>query len=200
VESELLFRLLALLLLVMAFSISGYFRRQADREGGALDRSQGGRLLIVLRLVGLIIILPLLGYLANPEWVAWARLPLPEALRWVAGLVALSMVPVFYWIFSSIGQNISPTQATRAGHNLVTSGPYRYVRHPLYTAGLLFFLSLSVLTALWWLGLGLLLASPILLYRTPIEEAQLEQAFGEEYRRYRQRTGRYLPRLGVRRN
>ncbi len=196
---ELVFRVLTLALLVLAFSISGYYRRQADQQGGSLG-PQGGRLLIVLRLLGLVVILPLLGYLVNPRWVSWARLPLPDSVRWGAGLVALAMVPVFYWIFSTIGRNISPTQATREGHQLITTGPYRYVRHPLYSAGSLFFLSLSVFTAVWWLGLGLLLVSPALLFRTPIEEAQLLETFGDEYRQYMQRTGRYLPRLGLRRS
>ncbi len=190
------FRLVTLLLLIAAFGISAYFRRKADREAGELDKSEGQGLLVFLRLLALLILLPVLLYLIQPAWVAWARLPLPDWLRWTAAGVAAIMVPAFYWLFTSIGTNISPTQATRVGHRLVTAGPYRYIRHPLYTFGLIFFLALAVLTAVWTLAAGLLLVFPLLLWRTPREEARLIDEFGDDYRAYMRRTGRYLPRPG----
>lgn len=194
--NELAFRLVTLLLLTAAFGISAYFRRKADREAGALDKSEGQGLLIILRLLALLILLPVLLYLVQPAWVTWARLPLPDWLRWAAAGVAAIMVPAFYWLFTSIGTNISPTQATRVGHRLVTAGPYRFIRHPLYTFGLIFFLAIAVLTAVWILAAGLLLVFPVLMWRTPREEARLIEEFGDDYRAYMQGTGRYLPRPG----
>lgn len=61
------------------------------------------------------------------------------------------------------------------------AGPYRWARHPLYTAGTTFFVSLSVLA--------------MLLVRLPKEEGRLIERFGDEYREYMQRTGCFLPRL-----
>jgi protein-S-isoprenylcysteine O-methyltransferase Ste14 len=98
-------------------------------------------------------------------------------------------------VLSSIGTNISPSHATRAGHRLITHGPYRWVRHPLYSAGLLLCVSLTLLTALWTLGVGMLIPLAVLLWRTPLEEARLVATFGEEYRAYMRRTGRFFPRL-----
>jgi protein-S-isoprenylcysteine O-methyltransferase Ste14 len=194
-NTETIFRLIALLLLIAASTIGGYFRRKADREGGQMRSTEGQRLVVVLRLLGLIVILPLFGYLINPDWVAWARFPLPEWVRWVAVLVAVALIPVLYWIFASIGNNISPTQATRINHQLVTHGPYRWVRHPLYSAGFLMAVCLTLITALWWLAVAMLAPLTILFLRTAKEEANLIETFGDEYRQYMKRTGRFFPKL-----
>jgi protein-S-isoprenylcysteine O-methyltransferase Ste14 len=192
--TETVFRLLTACLLVAVCSISIYFRHQAERHGGQLNKSEGQPLIVGLRLLGLIALLPLLGYLFNPAWVEWARFSVPDWLRWLAALVAGSMVPAIYWLFATIGVNISPSQTTRQGHRLITSGPYRWIRHPLYTFGALFFSAFTLLTGLWWLGAGLALGFVILLWRTRREEAWLITTFGDEYRAYMARTGGYLPR------
>lgn len=194
--SELIFRLLTGLVFVTAFSISIYFRHKAERQGGRLNKAEGERLLVPLRLLGLVGLLPLFGYLVNPDWVAWARFDLPTWVRWVAGLVAMGMIPAIYAVVATIGNNISPTEATRTGHQLITSGPYRWIRHPLYTFGAIFILALTMLAALWWLGLVLLPGLLALLWRVRYEEANLIARFGDEYRVYMQQTGRFLPKLG----
>lgn len=194
-SNEQVFRLLTFLILASAVAISGYFRAKADRQGGQLNDRPGGRLVLALRLYGLGALLPLFAYLINPDWVTWARFPVSDGLRWLAALVAASLVPIVYWIFVSIGDNISPTAATRQGATLVTRGPYRWVRHPLYTTGASLILALTVLSAMWWLIVAALPALAVIVWRTPAEEARLIQAFGDDYRDYMRRTGRFLPRL-----
>jgi protein-S-isoprenylcysteine O-methyltransferase Ste14 len=194
-NEELVYRGLTLAILSLIFGISATFRRRADREGGALQGENGLRLVAVLRLLSLLVLLPLLGYLLNPAWVTWAQLDLPAWARWLGAAGGALAVPLATWVLSSIGTNISPSHATRAGHQLVTHGPYRWVRHPLYSAGLLLCVSLTLLTALWTLGVGMLIPLAVLLWRTPREEARLVETFGEEYRAYMRRTGRFFPRL-----
>ena len=194
-ETESIFRLITLFMLASVMAISVSFRRRAEREGGAMRTGEGQRLVIVLRLLGLIVLAPLLGYLINPGWVQWARFSPPEALRWLAAAGALALLPLFYWIFASIGNNISPTQATRRNHQLVIHGPYRWVRHPLYAGGVLLVAALTLLSGLWWLAVAMLPPLIILLWRTPIEEARLIETFGDAYRDYMRRTGRFWPSL-----
>jgi protein-S-isoprenylcysteine O-methyltransferase Ste14 len=194
--NELSFRLITALVIMVAFATSIYFRHKAERQGGQLQKNQGQRLLVPLRLLGVIGLLPLLGYIVNPDWVAWARFPLPVGVRWLAVVVALSCLPALYAVFSAIGNNISPTEATRRNHQLITHGPYRWIRHPLYTFGALWLLALAGVTTLWWLGLVLLPALLALGWRTRYEEANLLARFGDEYRAYMAQTGRFLPKLG----
>jgi len=194
-NSEIAFRVLTAVVLISAVSISAYFRHRAEKQGGRMRSAEGQGLVRALRLYGLIALLPLFGYLLNPDWVAWARWPLPEWLRWLGAVVALAVVPLVYWVVSTLGNNISPTQATRVNHQLITHGPYRWVRHPLYSVGTLALLALSLVTALWWIPVMATPALIALLLRTPQEEARLIETFGEAYRDYMRRTGRFIPRI-----
>jgi protein-S-isoprenylcysteine O-methyltransferase Ste14 len=99
------------------------------------------------------------------------------------------------WIFRTIGKNITSTVQTREQHELITGGPYRWVRHPLYTVGTSFFVSLSLLAANWFMGLASLSVLVMLLIRLPNEEEKLIERFGDEYRAYIERTGRLLPHI-----
>jgi protein-S-isoprenylcysteine O-methyltransferase Ste14 len=197
-SEELNFRLVTLGLLLCVGAIGGYFRHRAEREGGKLESTQGQGLVIYLRLLALVALIPLLLYVINPAWVAWARMLLPDWVRWAAADVALVMLPLIYWLYAAIGNNISPTQATREGHQLVTSGPYRYIRHPLYTFAGIYFMAIAFVSALWWVAVWLLVALAILVWRTGQEEANLIARFGDQYRDYMAHTGRFFPRLSSR--
>jgi protein-S-isoprenylcysteine O-methyltransferase Ste14 len=194
-QTEMVFRLTTLFVLVAAIAISVTFRHRAEREGGAMRTDEGKGLVRLLRLLGLFVLTPLIGYVIHPQWVTWARFDLPEGIRWLAAAVALGILPILFWIFSSIGNNISPTQTTRTQHQLVTHGPYRWVRHPLYSCGLLLMLALTLITGLWWLAVTMLPPLMILLWRTSAEEAYLVEAFGDDYRAYMRQTGRFWPRI-----
>ena len=85
-------------------------------------------------------------------------------------MVSLSLA---LWIFRTIGKNITSTVQTREQHELVTGGPYRWVRHTIYTVGTLFFVSLSLLAANWFMGLASLSVLVMLLIRLPKEQEKL---------------------------
>jgi hypothetical protein len=82
VNTELVFRLIAIVFIIVLFGINGYFRGRAERQAGTLRSREGGRAVVWVRLYALVAMFPLLGYLLNPAWMSWARLPLPD---WRAG-------------------------------------------------------------------------------------------------------------------
>jgi protein-S-isoprenylcysteine O-methyltransferase len=93
-----------------------------------------------------------------------------------------------------LGRYFTVDVSISAEHKLIDSGPYRYIRHPTYTGALLAFLGLGFCFGNW-LSI-LFMTVPIIaafLWRIRIEEHALNDALGEEYRAYTQRTKRLIP-------
>jgi protein-S-isoprenylcysteine O-methyltransferase Ste14 len=192
-----IFRSITAALLATAAAISGYHRHRAEQAGAdeISLQEEGLPTAVALRSSGLVLMLSVVAYLVNPRWMRWSSLDLPAPLRWSgAGLGAVSLA-LTLWIFRTIGKNITSTVETREEHELVTGGPYRWVRHPLYTVGTAFFVSLGIVAANWFMGLASLSVLVMLLIRLPKEEEKLIERFGDEYRAYIERTGRLLPRI-----
>ena len=198
--NENIFRILAAIILLTGMGISSYSRLKADRESGEkISRKVDGTFLMtIIRIGGLILWLSPFVYLINPAWMAWSKIGLPEWMRWFGVIIGVAAVIGVYWLFSSIGSGITPTSATRKEHQLVTKGPYRWVRHPLYTIGSSLFIAFGMMADNWFIMLLGILAFIAMASRTPKEEANLIEKFGDEYRQYMKRTGRYLPKLGGR--
>jgi protein-S-isoprenylcysteine O-methyltransferase Ste14 len=197
-SSESTFRALALTNLALCVPIGLYFRIRSQATRERLDRRQEGIVVMVgLRLVALLYFALFTAYLTNPAWVSWSSLALPSWLRWAGAPLGLVVVPpLLFWTFHSLGPNLTDTVVTRREHTLVTHGPYRWVRHPFYLVGMLWGLSLSLLTANWLLTLLGAAVMTMLFIRTKVEEAKLAQRFGDEYRAYTLRTGRFFPVFG----
>jgi protein-S-isoprenylcysteine O-methyltransferase Ste14 len=195
--NENIFRILAAAILFTGIGISSYFRRKADRESGeTISRKVDGTAFMnIVRIGGLLLWLSPLVYLINPTWMAWSKIGLPEWVRWTGVVVGVLCVFGIYWLFRSIGRGITPTSATRREHKLVTEGPYRWVRHPLYTIGSSMFIALGMMADNWFIMVLAILAFLAMASRTPKEEANLIEKFGDEYRQYMKRTGRYLPKF-----
>ena len=190
-----MFRWLALVVFAATFSVSAWQRSRAHREKAAIPRRRESPGLIVGRLV---VALPLFGsvltYLASPRLMAWASVDLPPWLRWMGAALGFATVPTAYWVLSTLGPNVSETVLTKERHELVTSGPYRWVRHPLYGTGIALFLSVGLMAANAFLLLWTVVALvSIRLIVVPREEAALVEAFGQEYQSYQSRTGSLLP-------
>jgi protein-S-isoprenylcysteine O-methyltransferase Ste14 len=192
-----IFRLLATILLLIGASISIYFRIRADREGGDKIslKEEGTAMMISLRVFGLAGWLGVLAYMLNPEWMAWSRVDLPDWARWLGvGLGALGDI-LSWWVFSNLGNNVTPTVVTRKKAQLVTSGPYRWIRHPLYVMGLMVFIGFALGAENWFIALMASLGFALLSIRAREEEARLIEKFGDQYRNYMKSTGRFVPKL-----
>ena len=195
--NENVFRILAALILFTGIGISSYFRRKADRDTGEkISRKVDGTpMMTAIKLGGLVLWFSPLIYLINPAWMAWSKIGLPEWVRWLGIVIGILCVFGVYWLFRSIGSGITPTSATRKQHTLSTSGPYRWVRHPLYTIGSSLFISFGMMADTWFIAALGILTFILMAVRTPKEEANLIEKFGDEYREYMKHTGRFLPKL-----
>jgi protein-S-isoprenylcysteine O-methyltransferase Ste14 len=198
--NENVYRMLAALILLTGMGISSYFRIKADKETGEkISRKVDGSVMMnIIKFGGLILWLSPFVYLINPNWMNWSKIGLPEFIRWIGVGIGVLCVLGIYWLFSSIGNGISPTSATREEHKLSTSGPYRWVRHPLYTIGSMLFISFGMMADNWFIAALGILAFIAMAKRTPLEESNLIEKFGDEYREYMKHTGRFFPKLGSR--
>ncbi len=195
--NETVFRITAAVILFTCIGISSYFRRKADRDSGEKVswKDEGLPTILALRLGGLLLWFSAIGYLIHPPLLAWSKAGLPEWARWLGVGIGVICAGLTYWLFSSIGSGISPTVATRKNHQLVKSGPYRWVRHPLYSVGTGSFIAFAMMADTWFIAILAVLAFILLAMRTPNEEAHLIEKFGEEYRQYMKTTGAFFPKF-----
>ena len=178
-------------------AIRVYYSPQGRRTHDRRARSQERRWLGWLRLgTGIPGCLILLAWMVAPQRVAWTLLDLPAWARWLGAALAPLSLALLFWVHHTLDTNFSPTLKLAQQHHLVTSGPYRWVRHPMYTSLLLVGAAVLLLTANWFIGFitipGMMLATFL---RIPHEETMMIAAFGDAYRRYRRHTGLLLPRL-----
>ncbi len=118
----------------------------------------------------------------EPGWVRYLGLPLyMVALAWV------------YWSFWTLGRQHSAEVTIQEGHTLVTGGPYRWVRHPMYLGLLLFPVGAGlVFGSLLGMALPLLLL-PLFVWRISDEESVMSREFGHRWTAYSQTTWRLVP-------
>jgi protein-S-isoprenylcysteine O-methyltransferase Ste14 len=114
------------------------------------------------------------------------------ALQAVGVIVFLSGLALAVWARIHLGRNWGMPMTERAEPELVTSGPYRFVRHPIYSGILLGILGTGLATNLYWLigfGVGL----DYFAYSATVEERLLTASFPDAYPRYKAHTGATLP-------
>jgi protein-S-isoprenylcysteine O-methyltransferase Ste14 len=117
---------------------------------------------------------------------------LPLSMR--LGILGLLLIIAVY-LFIDGHSVVSHEQRPRT---MVSSGAFRYVRHPLYLASILSYLGLTIATASL-ISLALLVVIVAFYsYIASYEEKLLEARFGEAYNRYKSKTGKWVPRIGRR--
>lgn len=99
------------------------------------------------------------------------------------------------WARDVLGRNWSGRVIIQDRHQLVTAGPYAYVRHPLYTGLIVAMIGTALVTADIGAVLGFVFALLFIIFKAAREERLMETEFGSAYSTYRQRTGGLLPRF-----
>lgn len=191
-----MFRWIALAVFLGAMALSGYHRRRARAQSETIARTRESGGLIAARVL---VSLPLFGgpfsYFINPAWMAWSSFEAPVWLRWAGVVLGAIVLCSVHWVLRNLGRNVSETVLTKADHEMVTSGPYRWIRHPLYTTGIGLFIALGLVAANWFILLCALIALVgIRAIVIPREERALCDRFGSSYEQYVVRTGAMWPR------
>jgi protein-S-isoprenylcysteine O-methyltransferase Ste14 len=182
--------------LVMRIYFALQVRRAGERvmpDRQAIERE--GRAVFTVRvLLGLLLAAWLVVYAIYPPGMEMLSIPFPDWLRWVGFALGLASLGLWTWTQVALGKEWSPQLQLRKEHHLVTTGPYVRIRHPLYTAMIGYGISLALVTANWVFVVFAVAMIAGLFARVPQEEQMMIQGFGEEYKAYMQRTGRFFPK------
>lgn len=134
-------------------------------------------------------------YIISPARMRWSEVLLPAGLRWIGIFLGAITVQLFLSIHEALGDNWAMPGVITDRQTLITTGPYRWVRHPMYMTLYVWTAAYFLISANWfigasWLGLAVLATTMV-----PEEELALIEKFGEAYQTYMVRTGRFLPKI-----
>jgi protein-S-isoprenylcysteine O-methyltransferase Ste14 len=191
-------------ILLLGFIITmpiGIYHRLRARTGEHLDRRQEGwPILLSLRLLGLAFMVGLIAYVVEPSNMQWASLHLPPSARWLGVPIGIATIALVTWMFHTLGHNLTDTVVTRQNASLVTGGPYRWVRHPMYVALMLAVIANTLVADNAYFAVIGAAAVLVVVARTRIEERNLVARFGPDYENYMAGTGRFMPKFWRSRN
>jgi protein-S-isoprenylcysteine O-methyltransferase Ste14 len=153
--------------------------------------SVGSRLLHIVPLVvaGLLLVV-------RVDWVPALNrrfVPLSFALFWLGYLLACSGLAFTIWARRHLGANWSGTVTVKSGHELITTGPYAVVRHPIYSGLLLGFAGSALAIGEWRGILAMVIATVALWRKLRVEEGRMRQQFGDVYAIYARHVAALIP-------
>jgi protein-S-isoprenylcysteine O-methyltransferase Ste14 len=175
--------------------VRSYYKLKAGTLHDHVFNRREGTMLVLLRFVlGLPMILACVAFFLKPNEFGWMYLTFPVPIRLFGSVLALAAVVFIYLVHRELGVYFSTTLVIREGHRLVRTGPYRYVRHPMYSAYLCLFMGTLLFSNNWLLGFsGIAIIASLMVLRIRKEEALLLERFGSEYQAYRHSTGMFIP-------
>lgn len=176
------------------FSVRLWYRWRARNNQIVVSRKDALEMaLLALAFVGIVLV-PLLYVLTS--LLDFADYSLPPWAGWMGTGILAAALWLLWRSHADLGRNWSATLEVRQGHQLIVSGVYTHVRHPMYAAIMLWGLAQSLLLHNWIAGWSHVV-SFLILYalRVPREERMMREQFGDAYRSYMERTGRIIPRL-----
>lgn len=169
------------------------YRLMIRRVPLLVDRKGRGELLLLIQLAVGWVVLPLLYVFSHR--LDFANYALPGWAQWAGALVLGAALWLFWRSHSGLRTNFSDSVQLRQGHELVTSGVYARIRHPMYAGGWLWAVAQVLLLHNWIAGWSSLPTFALLYFlRVPREERMMLEHFGQAYRDYMRRTGQIFPR------
>ena len=127
------------------------------------------------------------------HWMSWQFLP-PGPARFGSALVLVAAGLAFtVWARVHLGTNWSGSVSLKEGHELVRSGPYAYVRHPIYTGLLVALLGTAVACGELRALVGLAVVAAAFVRKLRIEERFMRESFPEQYARYSSEVPALIP-------
>ena len=200
-SSETIFHIGFWLLLGGILAMRVYFSIRVHQSGGRIApdreavRREGLPMFLARVIAGFVLLAVLILYGFGSRWIRPLAVRIPDGLRIAGFFLALASLIFEIWAQTVLGREWSPQLQLQSDHRLVTAGPYARMRHPIYTGLVVWAAGFALVTANWIFIAFAVLTPMVLFLRVPREEKMMLDQFGEEYRKYMERTGRFFPKL-----
>lgn len=171
------------------FVTSWAFVRERNAVRGD-DRDRGSKQAIMLLSFAAVALA-----FAGPYMFPAARIALPAApVFWLAMILFWAGTILYPWAILTLGAFFRTSVQLLEGQRLITRGPYRYLRHPAYAAGVLVFSGIGLAMGNWFsFAESILLVLLAYAFRIRVEERALDEHFGAEFEAHRRRTWAMIP-------
>ena len=194
---EWVFRLIFVLATCVMVAVRAGSQSRVLHDRGGVAVHEGPVSLVAGSVAALVSIIFGLEYIVAPRAFAFAySWACPVWLRWVGAVVLPGGVALLAWAHHHLGRSFHSFIVTKEDHVLVETGPYRYIRHPIYLAYLLDYVGGGLLAGNWVLTVVPIVAYAVLVVlRLGQEERVMISKFGDAYKAYMARTGRLVPKI-----
>jgi protein-S-isoprenylcysteine O-methyltransferase Ste14 len=188
-----IFKIIYFIQLMIAIIIRKSYERKYIRLHVEIQKKSTIELAL-LGLNGIGMLVPVVYVFSS--WLDFANYTLPDWLGWV-GVVLFSFAIWLLWrSHRDLGRNWTPTVAKRYNAELITSGVYKHIRHPMYTAHLIWAIAQIMILHNWIAGYSFLIVQiPFYFIRIKNEEQMMIEQFGVAYKSYIKKTSRLIPKL-----
>ena len=192
-----IFRALFILAFILMMGIRVYYQSKVLRDKGKIKIKENSLSLAAGGIAALTTIVFGAEYIFSPGTFSFAyALPYPDWLRWLGAFVLGGGITLLGMSHYYLGKNFHSLVVSKENQVLVETGPYRWIRHPIYTAYFMSYIGGGLLS-----GNLVLTTVPVIMFailagiRMGNEEAVMRERFGKAYVAYMQRTGRLVPRI-----
>jgi protein-S-isoprenylcysteine O-methyltransferase Ste14 len=173
-----------------------YYQSKVLCEKRAIELREGSISIIVGAIAALTTIVFGAEYIFFPDTFSFAYLlRYPDWIRWLGGFVLAGGIALQGVSLHHLGKSFHSLVVAKENQALVEIGPYRWIRHPIYSSYFMSYVGGGLLSSNW-----VLTVVPVTMYtilvtiRMEKEEKVMEELFGQKYIEYKRRTGRLLPR------
>ncbi|MGB2962933.1 MAG: isoprenylcysteine carboxylmethyltransferase family protein [Anaerolineales bacterium] len=194
---EIIYRLQIILAFITMFGIRIYFQSKVLPEKRGINIQENTLSLIAGGIAALTTLVFGAEYIFFPGTFRFSYFLLyPDWIRWLGTLVLAAGITLLGLAHFHLGKSFHSLVVSKDEHLLVTSGPYRWIRHPIYTAYLMNYIGGGLVAAnLVLTFVPVIFFGFMIINRIPREEQIMRELFGQDYLDLEKRTGRLLPKL-----